>query len=149
CLITDKQLFFINTHFEDGPWGERSRVNASNLMVRRLPELASDLPVVISVDFNCNPLSLLYRIFLENGYVDTYRAAGNAGSVDSSTMHLYQGNDHFALDWGDEMFLRADWILARNGIHQVQATASKIIRDANPPTYPSDHYPVVSEVMVG
>jgi endonuclease/exonuclease/phosphatase family metal-dependent hydrolase len=147
CLKTDQQLFYLNTHFEDGPWGEQSRVNASQLVINRLPQLAGDLPIVISGDFNCNPWSLPYRIFLDNGFSDTYRAAGNADSSDSNTFHAYQGRNYFALDFGTEIFWRVDWILAKSGIHRLQTTASAIVRDALPPTYPSDHYPIVSEIQ--
>jgi hypothetical protein len=45
---------------------------------------------------------------------DTFREAGNADSVDASTLHLYKGRDYFALDFGDEMFWRVDWILTLN-----------------------------------
>lgn len=146
CLKTDQQLFYLNTHFEDGPWGEQSRVNASQLIINQLPRLAADLPVVISGDFNCNPWSVPYDIFLENGLTDTYRAAGNADSSDSSTFHAYQGRNYFALDFGTEILWRVDWILVKGNRQRVQTTSSTIVRDAIPPAYPSDHYPIVSEI---
>jgi endonuclease/exonuclease/phosphatase family metal-dependent hydrolase len=148
CLSTGKQLFHLNTHFEDGPWGEESRIKAGKLIVTRLGQLASNLPVVVSGDFNCNPWSSPDLIVLDNGFVDTYRAAGNADSIDSSTLHAFKGGSYFALNFGNEMFWRVDWILVKDGIHRVQTTASTIVRDANPPTYPSDHYPIVSEIRL-
>jgi hypothetical protein len=30
----------------------------------------------------------------------------------------------------------------------VQTVASTIVRDAEPPVYPSDHYPVVAEIVL-
>jgi endonuclease/exonuclease/phosphatase family metal-dependent hydrolase len=144
CLQTDQQLFHLNTHFEDGPWGEQSRVNASRLIIDRVAQLAPDQPVVVTGDFNCNPWSTPYQKFHAHGFIDTYREAGNADSVDSSTVHLYKGKDYFALDFGDEMFWRVDWILAL----KLRPTSSMIVRDSEPPVYPSDHYPVISEVQV-
>ncbi len=148
CRITDRQLFYLNTHFEDGPWGEESRVNASKLIVNRLPQLAGELPVVLSGDFNCNPWTMPYYIFISNGFQDTYRAAGNPDSVHSSTFHAYQGQNYFSLDFGNETFWRVDWILAKDGSQRIYTTSSTIVRDAIPPTYPSDHYPIVSEIRL-
>lgn len=48
--------------------------------------------------------------------------------------------------YGDDMFWRVDWILARGGNHPLQMVASAIVRDEAPPTYPSDHYPVINEI---
>jgi endonuclease/exonuclease/phosphatase family metal-dependent hydrolase len=148
CLLTGKQLIHLNTHFEDGPWGETSRVNASKLILARLEDLAAGLPVVLTGDFNCNPWSLPYRIFLDGGFIDTYRAAGNADTVASSTLHLYKGRDYFALEFGDQMVWRVDWILLKPANETVHTVASTIVHDASPPTYPSDHFPVVSEFVI-
>lgn len=146
CAYTNGQILCLNTHFEDGDEGEESRVGATKLIINRLEQIAPDLPAVLMGDFNCNPWSAPYRIFLENGFVDTYRAAGNADAVASSTMHLYRGDDYFSLDFGGSLFWRVDWILARGGDGPVQTIASTIVRDADPPTYPSDHFPIISEI---
>lgn len=148
CLETNTQLVHLNTHFEDGPDGERSRVEASKLMISRLAQLALNLPVIVTGDFNCNPWSHPYRLFVENGYTDTYRAAGHGDSVDSSTFHDYKGKQYFALDYGNEVYWRVDWILTRVGTQPIQTISSTIVYDAEPPTYPSDHYPMVSEVRL-
>lgn len=145
---TNQQIFHLNTHFEDGPWGEQSRLNATRLIINHQVHLAADLPSVITGDFNCNPWSKPYQIFLENGFIDTFREAGNADSVDSSSFHGYRGKDYFPLNYGDEMFWRVDWILAFDKDHKIRTTSSSIVRDALPPTYPSDHYPIVSEVQI-
>jgi endonuclease/exonuclease/phosphatase family metal-dependent hydrolase len=144
CLRTDQQLFHLNTHYEDGPWGEQSRINASQLIIDRITQLAPHQPAVITGDFNCNPWSRPYQMFHNYGLIDTYRKAGNADSAESSTLHLYKGKNYFALDFGDEMFWRVDWILAL----KMRTTSSMIVRDAEPPLYPSDHYLMISEVLV-
>jgi endonuclease/exonuclease/phosphatase family metal-dependent hydrolase len=146
--VTDAQLLHLNTHFEDGPDGETSRQGASGLIVARLAQLGPDLPAVVTGDFNNNPWSPAYRRFLENGFTDTYRAAGHADSVESSTFHGFKGKEYFALEWGEDLFWRVDWILVRDGTRRIQTLASAIVRDAEPPVYPSDHYPIVSEIAV-
>jgi len=142
------QLLHLNTQFEDGSWGEQSRQESSKLIVERIAHLAPDIPVILTGDFNCNPWSAAYNHFMTNGFTDTYRAAGNADSVDSSTYHGYAGRGYFALEWGTELFWRVDWILTREGAQHLQTSSSTIVRDAAPPIYPSDHYPVVSELVV-
>jgi endonuclease/exonuclease/phosphatase family metal-dependent hydrolase len=145
--LTGSQLLHLNTQFEDGERGEESR-QESRLIVERIAQLAPDIPVILTGDFNCNPWSASYNNFLANGYTDTYRAAGNADSVESSTYHGFAGQKYFALEWGAEMFWRVDWILTQDGTHRLQTSSSTIVRDATPPIYPSDHYPVVSELVM-
>jgi endonuclease/exonuclease/phosphatase family metal-dependent hydrolase len=70
--------------------------------------------------------------------------AGNADTPDASTMHLFKGKDYFALEFGDALMWRVDWILVKGTF---QTIASTIARDASLPTYPSDHYPVISEIV--
>jgi endonuclease/exonuclease/phosphatase family metal-dependent hydrolase len=146
--LTGIQLLHLNTHFEDGAWGEQSRQESSKLIVERSTQLAPDIPVILTGDFNCNPCSSAYNHFQANGFTDTYRAAGNADTVDSSTYHGYAGRQYFALEWGTELFWRVDWILTRDGTQHLQTSSASIVRDAAPPIYPSDHYPVVSELVV-
>ena len=81
--------------------------------------------------------------------MDTYRAAGHADSVESSTFHGFHGANYFALEWGGEVYWRVDLIMVRSGQLPIQTTSCTIVRDAEPPVYVSDHYPVVAEVLIG
>jgi endonuclease/exonuclease/phosphatase family metal-dependent hydrolase len=141
---TDVQVLHTNTHFEDAAEGETSRIEGSKLMVAYAAQLAPDLPVFVTGDFNCNPWSVPYTIFVEHGFTDTYRTAGHGDSVASNTYHGYVGDHYFALDWGGaeaDLFWRIDWILARNGAQRVLSKSCTIVRDAESSLYPSDHYP--------
>ena len=89
-----------------------------------------------------------YRIFLEHDFVDTYRAAGHPDSAAASTFHGLRGDAYFALEWGGEVFWRVDWVLTHAGARGIQTTSCTIVRDAEPPLYPSDHYPVVAELRL-
>ena len=154
CAFTTNRLtdylLHLNTHFEDGPDGEQSRVAGSRLIIGRIQQLAPGIPVILTGDFNCNPWSTPYNLFLEAGFVDSYRAAGHADSVASSTFHGHEGERYFALDYSGgkgTLFWRVDWILARAGSQPMQCGSSMIVREGEPPLFPSDHYPVVSEIM--
>lgn len=150
ALESGVPLLVLNTHLEDGVEGERFRVESSKLIVERVGYLqVGGLPVVLLGDFNCNPDSETHRIFSEAGFTDTYLAAGNRDGQDS-TIHLYEGEQYSA--WhhsgGANTFWRIDWILLRDGMQRWQTRSCRIVRDAHPPLYPSDHYPVVAELLL-
>ncbi len=144
-MHTGSSVLYANTQFEDGPDGEESRRESSQLMVRHLPVLAGDDPIIAMGDFNCNPWSAAYQTLLSQQFTDMYRAAGHGDSVDSSTFHGFHGAKYFALAWGDQIFWRVDWLLSRDGVRRIQTTSYTIARDAEPPVFASDHYPVVAE----
>ena len=82
-------------------------------------------------------------------YVLKFRGAGHGDSTGTSTFHGFHGADYFALEWGDQLFWRVDWILTReSATRRIQATTCTIVRDAKPPIYPSDHWPVVTEMLL-
>jgi endonuclease/exonuclease/phosphatase family metal-dependent hydrolase len=128
----DRQLLHLNTHLD--ALSEPARVHSTHLILDSLAQFQTraEAPVIVTGDFNCNPGSPSHELFMMQGFIDTYRAAGHGDSVDSSTFH-----------WGDELFWRVDWILARG---ELRTTSCTIVRDAEPPLYASDHYPVVTEL---
>lgn len=140
-------LVVVNTHFEDGAAGERSRGEASRLLVERFA-LASGPPVVMLGDFNCAPWSQPYLTLIRAGFADTHLAVGHADSLHTSTFHGFEGERYFALDWGDEMSWRVDWILVRDGDQKLRATAAAIVHDKDGATFPSDHFPVIADVRM-
>jgi endonuclease/exonuclease/phosphatase family metal-dependent hydrolase len=143
--VSDRELLHLNTHLDAR--SEPARVHSTRLILDSLAAFQSSLalPTIVTGDFNCNPGSPSYDLFMEQGYVDTYRAAGNGDSADSSTFHAFRGRDYSALEWGDEVFWRVDWILARGDL---RTTSCTIVRDAEPPLFASDHYPVVAEMRL-
>lgn len=86
--------------------------------------------------------------FIENGFVDTYRAAGHGDSLASSSYHGYVGEAYSGLEWGDEQCWRVDWILTRGGAQRLQTVACSIPHDGQPPIYPSDHWPVITDLLM-
>ena len=111
-------------------------------------EQAGPLPLVLTGDFNCNAWSPIYQRLLGEGFIDTYRAAGLPDTTEASTFHGFRGREYFALEWGDQLHWRVDWILTRDAGTRLLTTACAIVRDAEPPVYASDHYPVVTDIRV-
>ncbi|MDQ4075714.1 MAG: endonuclease/exonuclease/phosphatase family protein, partial [Chloroflexota bacterium] len=148
----------LNTHLDH--ISEQARVEGSKLILRRLsePQLV-DLPVIVTGDFNCSPwvpehddsvpiryTDESYRLFLEAGFTDTYLAAGNLDSDGSNTFHAFEGSQYSPQR--HHMGWRLDWILTRDGTAHFETLSSIIVRDAIPPLYPSDHYPVLTDLRL-
>lgn len=154
----------INIHLDH--IGETARVEGARLCVQRLDALcrAERLPAVVTGDFNSRawspeagdppapdvfysedipPAGNVHRVFTQAGYVDTYHAAGHEDHLDTNTYHAFQGSD------APPFAMRIDWILTRDGLyHRFAVHASEIVRDAEPPLYPSDHYPVTAALSL-
>jgi endonuclease/exonuclease/phosphatase family metal-dependent hydrolase len=148
CQMSGQTFVFLNTHLNDVSESARQIGTGINLQIVNELDAERALPVIMAGDFNCNPWSPVYRQLLNEGFVDTYRAAGHGDSVESSTFHGFHGKEYFALEWGDQVYWRVDWIMLWPGGQPWQITSCTIVRDAEPPVYVSDHYPVVTEMSM-
>jgi endonuclease/exonuclease/phosphatase family metal-dependent hydrolase len=153
------EYLHLNTHLEH--IGELARVESVRLILHRLPELRGEhLPVIFTGDFNCNPWAPGYRVHVETtfmdacyhllrayGFADAFLDAGGEDSAASFTFHGFEGARYWAAN--HHMAGRIDWILTLDGVSSVQTKECLIVRDAEPPVYPSDHYPVVADLDLG
>ncbi len=150
CSGTGLTFLHLNTHLDHV--SGLARAKGSELILRKIPELQEDgLPAVVTGDFNCLPESFLYQSFVENGFEDTFLAAGNEDDEDARTFHAFQGLRHLLLRCGDRVRCgrkprRIDWILLKNGRQRLRTEAHAILRDSDAKSaiYPSDHYPVLA-----
>ncbi|GHO49268.1 endonuclease/exonuclease/phosphatase family protein [Ktedonospora formicarum] len=143
---SEKELLHYNTHLDHV--SERARRGGVQLILQRLTSMPeSRLPIVVTGDFNCSPNSFVYRLFQEHGFVDTYLAAGKSDNLNAPTFHDF-GCSLVSKEEGKGWEQRIDWILLRDKQELLQVRLSEIVRDAKPPLYPSDHYPVISEILL-
>ena len=137
----------LNTHLDHV--SEDARINGSKLIIERLGELQRDgCAAIVTGDFNAPPRSPTYELYTDAGFADTFIAAGNSDDDprESYTNHAWRG---YPWNRPDDTPQRIDWILLRDGTAvSISAKACRIVRDAEPPMYPSDHYPVVAEVEI-
>lgn len=151
---TDETFVFCNHHLDH--IGEESRVEGAKIIVERLSSMTE--PVIVVADFNSrvwaspdedkqhppagvDPLDLyppgtVHGVFTRAGYEDTYLAAGHTDAPHINTFHDWRGEDY------PPIAIRIDWILGK----RVHTKSCDIIRDCEPPLYPSDHYPIVAVV---
>jgi endonuclease/exonuclease/phosphatase family metal-dependent hydrolase len=129
----------LNTHLDH--ISELARVEGTKLILQYLGK--TNLPMVVTGDFNCPPKSAAYRLFEEHGFEDAYSLAGHRDV--RWTYHGYQGQAFtpHTLD-----FDRIDWILLRNWPGNMHVESCMILEDADPPLYPSDHYPVFVKITL-
>lgn len=137
CRQTERHLIILNTHLDHR--GAQARLEGSRLICERLNLLAqAGQSVLVAGDFNCVPHSAPYQVFQDSGYRDTLLDAGRADGPETFTFHAFTGQPAIRPTG------RIDWILYRGGTWPLQVTKAQILRDAEPPLYPSDHFPVLA-----
>ena len=138
-LLPDGEGFLhLNTHLDhvSGP----ARREGAALIVSWLDRAGIEVPVVLTGDFNCNPGSDTYEVFARAGFADAHLLAGNEPA---NTFHAFKGEKHRPRREG-----RIDWVLLRGGRRRWEVRSCEIARDAEPPLYPSDHYPVLARLSL-
>jgi endonuclease/exonuclease/phosphatase family metal-dependent hydrolase len=137
-----RELLFLNTHLDHV--GEEARLAGSQLIMQQLNAMQTyyNLPVIVSGDFNCAPGSPPYQLFREQGFTDTF-AITNVNQM-SYTFHNFGRLEN---QRGETQ--RIDWILLRDASGSISTQSCSIIRNAQPPLYPSDHYPVLTTFTMG
>ena len=152
-----RELFHFNTHLDHV--GVQARVHGSRLIIQKALQLGREkIPIIMTGDFNCVPWlpeygsptgvvfeDTAYYEFQKNGFRDAYLETGQIDTSHSNTFHGFKGRDFSGSQHG--MALRIDWILLRDGDFQLKTEQCDIIRDAEPPIYPSDHYPVIADIQ--
>ena len=124
------KIAVLNTHYH---WGEPMVTNSTQLLLRRLREIAGGLPTILMGDFNQEPDSLTYRALTEQtGLMDCWRACGR-NERDSGTVHAFDGAAKGRIDW----LLASQHFQPR---HIERITFNRAGR------YPSDHFPVRAEL---
>ena len=139
-LSSGAEFVHLNTHLdhESGP----ARMSGAAMILSYLD--AEDVPILLTGDFNCGPASKTYGMFAGAGFTDAHLAAGN---LPMNTFHKFQGEGYRSKVAGRET--RLDWVLLRDSARAWWKVRScDIVRDAEPPVYPSDHYPVVAELLL-
>ena len=133
---TDQEFIFVNTHFDHQI--EAARVKSAELVVKRLGDYEPELPLLLVGDFNAIAgASEPYRILIQGGFADSWDAAEQRGEL-FNTFHGFRGGKR-----GEN---RIDWILTRGAVKTLR---TEIVTFEHNEQYPSDHYPVLADVVLG
>lgn len=131
-----RELWLVNTHFH---WGEEVTRKSTDILCDLLAGVPVSSPVVLTGDFNLSPAAP------EHERLTTVGLSGGRRLVDvcavvtgcdegSGTFHGFSGAPQE----------RIDWILASSDLRVADA---RIVRDEEDGRYPSDHFPVVADLL--
>jgi endonuclease/exonuclease/phosphatase family metal-dependent hydrolase len=129
-------LYLFNTHFDHV--GVEARVESARLLGREIDRIAGEGPVVVTGDFNAPPDSEPIRIMTQHGLADARTVSAEPPYGPDSTW-----NGFVAVTPGrriDYIFVRGDGVSVRR-----YATLAETYDGVR---FPSDHLPVLADVVV-
>ena len=124
-------FYYFNTHFPYRDQDTGPRLRAAREILDRIGTLPAHARVVLTGDFNCTPASPVHAALtgaLHDAWIQAARRAGPA-----RTFHNFTGI-------ADR---RIDWILSRG----FKARFIRTVTTHAGQRYPSDHFPVVAELV--
>jgi endonuclease/exonuclease/phosphatase family metal-dependent hydrolase len=135
---TSREFSVWNTHLDHQV--EEARQKAAALIRDRLADTDKTLPLILLGDFNCPAgTSRAFDILTkEAGLSDAWSAAVRRVHEEIGTFNNFKG----PTKGGD----RIDWVLTRGA---VAVSRAEIITYTEKDRYPSDHFPVVVELVFG
>lgn len=128
-----REFYFWNTHLDHEV--EAARRKSAELIRQRVEALKTDLPIVLTGDFNCAAgRSRAHDMLVkEGGFTDTWNAARTRVNESLNSFHGFQTPKTNGV--------RIDWVLVR-GAAKVDQT--EIVNFSEAGQYPSDHFPVAA-----
>lgn len=133
-----QEFYFMNTHFDHQ--SVESRIDSAEFIIKQTGEFKLGVPIILTGDFNSKPRSLPYNILTaENGFVDLW------GEVEGTENENIGTLNQFGIPNGGGPEYRIDWILAKGNI---RAKSIQIIDYKKDNQYPSDHFPVITELSL-
>jgi endonuclease/exonuclease/phosphatase family metal-dependent hydrolase len=128
-------FYVLNTHFPYRPVEEAARHHTADLIVRQAGAIASNVPVVVTADFNAAAGGDVYRRLaphFRDAWCDAPARVGPHGTLN-------------AFGRRPPTDRRIDWILHRSSWRVRDVETVVTTRDGR---YPSDHFPVVATFEV-
>lgn len=136
-LSGSRPIVFLNTHFDHR--GRQARLESARLIRRRVIELASHGPIVVTGDFNTGEGSEPYLALFEpdtnnkSPLVDAYRIVHPKRETNEGTFSNFTA--------GTNDGPRIDWIAVSREWSVISSTVDRTQRDGR---LPSDHFPVTA-----
>ena len=130
---TTGQIFVhMNTHLDH--IGTIAMQNGAELIAERAAEFGTDIPVILTGDFNVTPDSEPCRAIRNGGFTDARDAAVHTDK--NYTFHAYQPDNPIVHSVIDYIFVKGN----------VSVRELKVVRKKIDGAFPSDHFPVVADI---
>ncbi len=140
---TRKEFFHFNTHFDH--MGEIARRESAVLLLKKIAEMAGNLPVVVTGDFNSKPDSEPYKILINGIDQADHLKLINSKQVSRFPHHGSDGT----FNWFQIANLAndqpIDYIFIKNKIDVIYHGT---LTDTFNGKFPSDHMPVLAEISI-
>lgn len=133
-------FFHFNTHFDHR--GETARTEGAALLRERVAAITRQAPVLVTGDFNFTPDAAAYRILTSSKRSDR---AFTDGLLATITPHHGPQATWSTFDVSSGLGGRIDYIFVKN---EVAVLRHGILTDQWDGRYPSDHLPVLAEVLI-
>ena len=131
---TKKVFFFFNVHFDHR--GVEARKQSAHLMLKKIKEIAGDVPVVCTGDFNSTPeteqIQTMKTLLKDSREVSEQAPYGPTGT--------FNGFKH---DSPSDEFI--DYVFISD---QIKVLKYGVLTDSKNQHFPSDHFPVLVESII-
>jgi endonuclease/exonuclease/phosphatase family metal-dependent hydrolase len=133
--LSGKEFFFFSAHYDHQ--GRVARVESSKLVVKKIAEITGGAPTIFVGDMNSTPDSDAYAT-LDANLRDSYKATAQPPYGPVGT---FQGFN-WQREVGDG---RIDYVFTTPNIAVLKYG---VLSDSREMRYPSDHFPVVTKLMI-
>jgi endonuclease/exonuclease/phosphatase family metal-dependent hydrolase len=135
---TNKVFYHFNCHFDHV--GEQARLNSALLLKKKITEYAFGFPLVLTGDFNVRSDSQVYKVIISDNEIQLFDA-------ENISRYGNYGSDVTFNNFGGEIIPgnKIDFIFVND---KVQVLQHGVIGDTFNGQYPSDHMPVLAEIVI-
>lgn len=133
---TNRQFYHINTHLDHQ--SSEAREKSARLIRDKATTFDTELPIILTGDFNTGTDSGPYKLLVnEGGFTDTWNTAERNVNKALGTFNNFKD--------GTGGKVRIDWILIRG---KASVKMIKIADDTYDGQFPSDHFPVIVDLIL-
>jgi endonuclease/exonuclease/phosphatase family metal-dependent hydrolase len=126
-----------NTHFDHR--GSIARLESSRLLMKQIRQIAGELPVILTGDFNANPDSEPIQVIVKSGFLADTRDLASEVTGPQWSFHGFGMSD-------PESRQLIDFVFVSEGI---EVSLHENIFEEVGTTYHSDHNPIYVKLQVG
>lgn len=143
-LTTGKVFFLFNTHFDHR--GVVARTESARLLLSRINQMSPDLPVVVTGDFNFTENTDAYQVLTGKNAAES----SSPKSVLRDTRYISQYAPHGPTSTFNEFKAlvpgkKIDYVFVKGNIRVIQ---HGVLADTWDGRFPSDHLPVLAEIVI-
>lgn len=136
---TQKRIFAINTHLDHV--GVQARINGVTLMLKKAHEIAGDLPVILTGDFNAEPNSDVIKHVVSEKTANNLASTRELAKVKKDATGTFHDFGKIEMDKREYI----DYIFVSKGTEVLEY---EVAEDKIGDVYISDHNPVYAKIVI-